>query len=248
MKPSAETPFTIKLGLHTRLDDSDRAALTTLVTRPLPLRAGETLTRAGDPLDVTTIVLEGMLCRTKQFPDGRRQILSLLLPGDLVDAQAAVLRRRDDDLEAVGGASVSVVPQSRLTDLAAKHPALREAFLREALIEAAIAREWVRNLGRRNAKEALAHLLCELHCRFDSVGLVNGGKFPFPLKQEQMADALGLSTIHLNRVYRELRNQGLLSQDGRWVTVPQVGALRRVAHFQPSYLHLDGDELASPAV
>jgi CRP-like cAMP-binding protein len=233
-----------KIGLHTALGDEELAALRTLLTRPFSVAAGESLAAAGDPLDVCTIVIEGLICRTKALPDGRRQILSLLVPGDLVDAEAIVLRRRDDELEAVSASTVAVVPQQRLAAVGQQHPRLREAFLREALIEAAIAREWVRNIGRRNAKEALAHLLCELHQRLDGVGRVFDGRFQFPLQQQQLADALGLSTVHLNRVFRELRGEGLIALERRWLTLTDIAALRRLAHFDPSYLHFARSEAA----
>lgn len=244
MKGDPSALLARKLSLHTPLSEAERAALGQLLARLQPLRNGETLAAKGDPLDIATLVVEGMLCRAKMLSDGRRQILSLLLPGDLVDAHASLLRRRDDSLEAVGATVVMVVPQSRLAALEQTHPNLRDAFLREAFIETAIAREWVLNVGRRNAREALAHLLCELHTRFEAVGLATADEFRFPLKQQHLADALGLSNIHLNRVLRQLRDERLIVLGRRWVTVPDRPALCAAAHFEGDYLHLPTDRAA----
>jgi CRP-like cAMP-binding protein len=240
MTAAAALPLlTRKLELHTRLDERERAALGLLLTRAQTVRTGVAVAVVGEPLDLATVVLSGMLCRTKALPDGRRQILSLLLPGDVVDPHASVLRKRDDNLEAIGETTIAVVPQARIEVLEAEHPRLREAFLREAFIEASVLREWVLNVGQRNASEALAHLICELHIRMEGVGLAAQGRFPFPLKQQHLAEALGLSVIHLNRVLRQLRASGLIRLEGRWVTVVDAPALRALAHFDPDYLHFD---------
>ena len=227
-----------KIELHTPLGDRERDALKDLLIRTQAVRAGATVAAAGEPLDLATIVLSGMLCRSKMLRDGRRQILSLLLPGDAVDAHAAVLRKRDDSLEAVCDSEIAVVPQSRIETLGTDHAQLRHAFLREALIEAAVAREWVLNVGQRNANEALAHLICELHVRMDGVGLAPEGRFSFPLKQQHLADALGLSTIHLNRVLGQLRATGHITVEGRRLTVQDPPRLRALAHFSADYLHM----------
>ncbi|MDE2486457.1 MAG: Crp/Fnr family transcriptional regulator [Alphaproteobacteria bacterium] len=238
MRNAVHSTFAAKIAAHTPLSDAESAALGALVTRIQIVPAGDTVAAAGEPLDVATIVLEGIVARSKLLPDGRRQILSFLLPGDLVDAFASVLRRRDDNLEAITAAKVAVVPQTRVAAVAAEFPRLHEAFLREAFIETSIAREWVLNVGQRTADESLAHLLCELSWRMETLGLARGGVVPFPFKQQQLADALGLSTIHLNRVLRNLRGSGLIHLEARALTVLDAEALRRMAHFNPEYLHL----------
>lgn len=239
MSGPAAAPFLAKIGLHTELTPAEAAALAGVVTRPVAWPAGAVLAVAGDPLDTATVVLDGVAARAKHLPDGRRQILSLLLPGDIVDAHASVLRRRDDALEAVSAVTAAIVPQSRIHAVGAEHPRLHEAFLREAMIEASVAREWVLSLGRRTAPEALAHLICELCVRFDGVGLARDGRYPFPLKQQHLADCLGLSLIHLNRVVQQLRAGGLIRVERRTLTVPDPAALRALAHFRPDYLHFD---------
>jgi len=238
MKVDHEGLLAAKLSAHSPLTGEDQAALSALLTRPQRLRAGENLAEKGDHLDVATLVVDGMLARTKLLRDGRRQILSLLLPGDLIDAYASLLRKRDDNLEALCATTVVVVPQSRLLTLDAQHPRLREAFLREAFIEGAVVREWVLNIGRRNAREALAHLLCELHQRYRIVNLEPETRFPLPLKQQDLADALGLSAIHLNRVLRELRAEGLIVVSGKALEILDLARLRTTAHFDGEYLHL----------
>jgi CRP-like cAMP-binding protein len=233
-----------KLSLHTHLDAAEKQALVGLVTRTHRWKAGEAVAAPGEALDIATIVLDGMMARTKNLPDGRRQILSLLLPGDMVDAQASVLRRRDDALEAVSGVVAAIVPQSRMAAIGAQFPRLHEAFLREAMIEASVAREWVLSLGRRTAQEALAHLLCEVCLRLDAVGLGRDGSYSFPPKQQQLADCLGLSNIHLNRVVKQLRDAGLIEIERRTLRVENRPALERLAKFNPDYLHFDSPRAA----
>lgn len=233
-----------KLALHTRLDAAEKQALIGLVTRTHRWKPGEAIAAPGDPLDTATILLDGMLARTKNLPDGRRQILSLLVPGDMVDAQASVLRRRDDALEAVSSVIAAIVPQSRIAAVGAEFPRLHEAFLRETMIEASVAREWVLNLGRRTAQEALAHLLCEICLRFDALALAPDGKYPFPLKQQHLADCLGLSNIHLNRVVKQLREAGLFDIERRTLALKDRSGLERLAKFSPDYLHFDNPRAA----
>lgn len=243
MRGSSEI-FAAKMSLHVELSAAEKAALLAMVTRPQTSKAGSPVAAVGDPLDTATVVLDGLLARTKQLPDGRRQILAILIPGDLVDVHASVLRQRDDQLEAISTATVAVIPQSRIAGVAAEFPRLHEAFLREAFIEAAIAREWVLNIGRRTALEGMAHLLCELIHRWDAVGLSDGGKYPFPLKQQHLADCLGLSTIHVNRVVQQLRSSGLIELERRSLSVLKRQDLQRLADFTPGYLHVTGAKAA----
>lgn len=226
-----------KIRLHTPLEPADLAVLSELALRPRAFAAQELVAAAGDPLDLATIVLEGMVCRTKLLPDGRRQILALLLPGDMVDLHASVLGRRDDNLEAVSPCRVALVPQSRVLACAAARPALHEAFMREAMIEAAIAREWVLNLGRRSALEALAHLLCELKVRMDGVELGDGSRYPLPLRQQHLADCLGLSLIHLNRTLSKLKASGCAIIRAGEMRIDDWNGLVSLAHFGADYLH-----------
>jgi CRP-like cAMP-binding protein len=227
-----------KLRAHTHISPSELTALDDLVQRPLTVKAGETIAAMGDPLDQAAFVLDGVACRHKTLPDGRKQILSFLLPGDMVDMHASLLRVRDDNLEAVSPCQVVLTPQSRVSALATAHPNLGAAFLREAMIEGAIAREWVLNLGRRTALEGLAHLLCELKVRMDAVGWGGPDVYPLHIKQQQLADALGLSPIHMNRSVKRLTQTGFAHFGRRQLIVSDFAALARLAHFDPSYLHL----------
>lgn len=239
MNAPLHSAFGAKIAAHTPLSEAERAALGSLLTRIQSIETGGQIAAAGEPLDVATIVVEGVVARSKLLPDGRRQILSFLLPGDFVDAFASVLKRRDDNLEAISAARVAVVPQTRVAEVAARFPRLYEAFLREAFIEGSIAREWVLNVGQRTADESLAHLICEFATRMEAVGLARDGLVAFPFKQQQLADALGLSTIHLNRVLRSLRASGFIRLEARSLTVLDSATLCRMSHFNPDYLHFD---------
>lgn len=232
--------FTAKIRRHTPLSAEEQEALVKLVSRPVFYPSGATIADVGDLLDIATIPLEGLIGRSKSLGDGRRQILAVLLPGDFVDAQASVMRHRTDSLEALDDSKVAIIPQSRIEAVAAAFPRLREAFLREAFLETAITREWVLNIGRRTAVEGLAHLLCELTVRMDAVGLCRDGRYPFRWRQQQLADALGLSAIHLNRVIQELRRSGCIRLDRETLEILDRDRLCAVAGFDGTYLEILG--------
>lgn len=227
-----------KLEAHTELDSSDRLALAGLVTDARFWEPGHTLAASGDPLEAAVLVLEGVLARTRRLADGRRQIVGLLFAGDAADAVGAVLPRRDDDLETLSAVAAAIVPQSRISALCEAFPRLREALQREALMEASRAREWMVSTGRRAADEALAHLICELWARSKALGQAGNDSFEFPLTQQQVGDCLGLSTVHVNRVFRQLRVTGLLRLQGRRLSVVDGPGLQRLAAFESDYLHL----------
>ncbi len=227
-----------KLATHSVLSAIEIAALSALATQPAIFKTGAMVAVVGDRLDRATFMIGGLACRSKILADGRRQILSLLLPGDMVDAHASLLGHRDDNLEALTTCQVSHASQAELKAVGLTHPGLGEAMLRQALIEGAIGREWVINVGRRSTLEALAHLICEMKLRLDAVGLGVDDAYPFALTQEDMADALGVTSIHLNRVLKMLRSMGSISLQGKVLKICDWPRLLALANFSSSYLHL----------
>ena len=242
LSPVAKTDSTAivrrRLSLHTRIGPDAADDLERLLGRPTRFAAGSLIAEAGDMTDLVTVVREGFAGRTGILPDGRRQIHSLMVPGDTADAEAPLLGARPDNIEALSDCSVWLAPKSRLAGLIAVKDELAEAFVREAAIAAQVAREWVVNVGRRTAVERVAHLICELHARLDAVGLVQASGFVQPLTQQHIADAQGISTVHANRVMQELRAMGLIRTDKRRLTVLNLERLQNVAMFDPLYLHL----------
>lgn len=175
------------------------------------------------------MVLEGFPCRYKTLEDGRRQIVSFLLPGDICDARMFILKQMDHSIGTLSPAKLAEIPGELFLELTDRSPR--------------IAREWTRNVGQRTAYERMAHLLCEFLIRPRIVGLVNGtgtgtGCEP-PITQTEFADALGMSTVHTNRTLQELRSAGLITLKGKMLAIPDLDALQDAALFNPNYLHFD---------
>ncbi|MFC3077335.1 Crp/Fnr family transcriptional regulator [Phenylobacterium terrae] len=196
------------------------------------------IARTGDPLDGATVLLQGIACRSRIRPNGARQILSIHVPGDAFDLTAA-FAVRDDALEALTtcrGVRISY----DVLGAALQRPRLAAAFARLAAIDANVLAERLVSLGRRAALERMAHVFCELIVRLDAVGLGAGGRYDMPLTQAELADALGLSVVHVNRTLQQLRATGAISFRNQRLTVHDFAALRAMAEFDPGYLHMAG--------
>lgn len=198
--------------------------------------AGEEIVSEGERPQAVTLCLEGWACRSKSFADGRRQIVGLLLPGDLFDLDVRLLPAHDHAVVALTPVVVAELAAEDLQRIAEDHPQLARALRRDALIQAAIQREWIVNVGRRSAPERIAHLLCELFHRLAAVGLTDGRACELPLTQTEIADATALSVVHVNRVLQQLRSAGLLRLHGKQMELPDPAGLQRLAQFDPGYL------------
>ncbi|WP_257165798.1 Crp/Fnr family transcriptional regulator [Bradyrhizobium sp. SRS-191] len=199
--------------------------------------AGQELAAEGDAAVTIRMMLTGWAVRYKTLEDGRRQIVNLALPGDTCDAQIYLVKRLDHSIAALTPVSYAELDRERFESLIACDRKLAEAFWCETLSNAAIQREWTLNLGRRDAYERVAHLLCEVMTRLRAVGLVDGDSCAFPITQMDLADATGLSVVHVNRTLQELRSAGLIVLRDRTLTVPDLDALMETALFTPDYLH-----------
>lgn len=196
------------------------------------------LVREGRPMDSVFIVAEGWVCRYTTTREGGRQLPALLVPGDIGNLDTLMFDRIDYGVRTITRATVVVLPRDQALALAAQYSGIARAFTWAALVENAILGKWALSLGRRSAKERLAHLLCELSVRLHAED-GNQSSFAFPLTQELVADALGLTSVHVNRTMQQLRGDGMVSTENRVLTLPDVAALRDVAGFDPSYLHID---------
>lgn len=194
--------------------------------------------REGDRPDQSCVILEGWLCRYRIIASGRRQILSLHVPGDVPDLMGLHLAVMDHTLSALTPAVIGCIPYRRIDELIATYPRLAAALWRETLIDAAQFRGWMVGLGRREALSRIAHLICEMYLRMQVIGLTDGFSFRFPVKQVDLADATGLSDVHVNRTLQELRRRGLLSLAKGDLTILDWEQLKSVADFDPQYLHL----------
>jgi CRP-like cAMP-binding protein len=192
----------------------------------------------GDDPRAVNVILDGWACRYRQFANGRRQIVSLLLPGDPCDPHVFLLDEMDHTIGAITPVLLGQIPGTVLQALTARSPTLDLAFHREALATAAVQREWTVSLGSRTGIERLAHLFCELHARLAAVGLAEGRTCPMPITQNDLGDAMGQTSVHINRTLQELRGMGLITLRGRRLTIHDPAALARLAHFDTGYLHL----------
>jgi len=198
------------------------------------------LIREGERPRAVNLMLDGWACRYKQLADGRRQILSFLLPGDVSDANALILAEMDHSIGAITRLRYAEIAADEVEAMIARSPAIARALSWSELAAAAIAREWIANLGRRTAYERLAHLLCELFVRLRHGGLTDGDSCDFPVTQGDLADATGLTAVHVNRTLQDLRRDGLIDLRGRRLAVPDLDALKRAGLFKGNYLHLTG--------
>jgi CRP-like cAMP-binding protein len=198
---------------------------------------GAYIMRDGDKSSHCCLLLEGFLARHKIAGD-RSQILSFHVPGDIPDLQTLHLPIMDHDLTSVGRATAAFISHDWFSRTLDRSPSLAHVFWREILIDAAIYREWIANVGARDAIARIAHLICEIEARLAAVGLVSGNTFNLPLTQRNLADACGLSNVHVNRTLQELRTRGLIVWDGRTVTILKRKDLEFVGDFQRNYLHL----------
>ena len=186
-------------------------------------------------------MLDGWGCRHKTLPDGRRQILSFFIPGDFCDLNVYLLKRMDHSIGAITAMRVAQITREEMDALTAAHPRVTQALWWDDLVTAAVQREWTLNVGQRTAYERIGHLIAELFFRLRVVGLTDGDSFDFPVTQTDIADATGLTSVHVNRTIKELRADGLLIMERRRVTLPDLDRLMQATMFNPDYLHLDRD-------
>lgn len=242
------SPFVRKLENFVRLSVEERQVLerATLNTRRLGPR--EDVIRDGDRPRHVHLILEGWACRYKQLEDGRRQVISIFLPGDMCDPHVFVLRKMDHSLGTLTSCVIAEISEASVREITAESRKIEEALWWDMLVSAAVQREWTVSLGQRLATERLGHLFCELFMRLDAVGLTNGTSCEFPITQADLGDAMGLSTVHINRTLKELRAAGLIRLRGRQLTIPDFAALRSASLFDPSYLHYEREAAASAIV
>ena len=238
---SAVPALVLKLEAFTRLSTDDRAALARISRNVRTLEARGDLLCEGERPRHVHLVVDGWACRYKELPDGKRQVVSLLLAGDFCDLKMQVLRRMDHSVCAISRLKVATIAPEEVTGICADHPRIAHALWWNELVDAAIQREWTINLGQRSAQQRLAHLLIELYLRLQAVGRANDGRCDFPLTQNDLADALGLTAVHVNRTLQQLRRKRLIELEHKQLNVLDLPRLMEMAMFSPDYLHLDRD-------
>lgn len=229
----------MRLDAFTRLSTEDRAAIAKISKTTRFIAPRRDLIREGEKPKYVHLMLEGWACRYKTLPDGRRQIVAFFVPGDFCDLNVYVLRQMDHSIGAITRLSIADISREDMDKLTENHPRVTQALWWEALVNHAIQREWTLNVGQRTAYERIGHLLLELYMRLKTVGLTQNGFSDFPLTQTNLADATGLTAVHVNRTLQELRRDNLIILERRRLEIPNMRALMDAAMFNPNYLHLD---------
>lgn len=218
---------------------SDREALRELPFRLRTFEPHQYIVREGDRLTECCLLVDGYAIRQKTTAQGARQILGLHIPGDFVDLGASLLRQADHNIQALTRCEGAVIAADAIDAVHQAHPRVAKAMWVDTLIDAAIFREWILNIGRRPAKARVAHVICEFAKRLELAGLANENGYEFPMTQEQLGDATGLSPVHVNRTLKILSAEGLIERNRRMIQIPDWQQLRKIADFSEMYLHLD---------
>jgi CRP-like cAMP-binding protein len=236
---NSESPVAAKLEAFTRLSTDDRAALAQVSRNVRFVEPRRDLVSEGDRPRFVHLVLDGWGSRYKSLPDGKRQIVGLFVPGDFCDVNVYILRHMDHSIGAITRLKVAMITPEEMSALTEGRPRVTQALWWHELVTTAIQREWTVNLGQRSAYERLGHLLVELYLRLKTVGRAQDGRCDFPLTQNDLADATGLTAVHVNRTLQELRRDGLIELERKQLHILDLERLRDVSMFNANYLHLE---------
>ena len=228
--------FLDRLTSRSILTNAEQKAVLDLPAHAEQVHANQDFVRIGDRVHHSCLVVAGIVGRFDQNGDGKRQITAMHTSGDMCDLHSVVQPLPSSALQALSVATILRIPHAALRAITGRHPALAEAFWRDCMVDAAILSEWVVNVGSRDAKTRVAHLICEMAMRLSN-GL--GRKefmFDMPITQTQLGEATGLTAVHVNRTLQSLRADGLIECHRRVIRIPQWDALAKRAEFDPVYL------------
>ena len=230
-------PLVMKFEHAAVLNDDDRAKLHVLCRSPQRVKKRATIIQAGDRPEDVHLILRGFACRMKYLPSGRRQIMALLIPGDFCDLNAGFLDAMDYNIVMLSPGMIVNVSQAAVEELRS-HPRIMPALWWAALVDEAISREWLVNMGQREADQRIAHLICEIYMRLALVGLVDDNAFNMSITQEEIGEMVGLSTVHVNRTVQYLRAEGFITWKAPNMVIHDLPRFKEFADFQDDYLHL----------
>lgn len=232
-------PFILKMSARDHLSDEEQRTFTQAISQVREVGADQDLVSEGDRPAFSTLMLEGFCARYRSLADGRRQITALHMAGDFVDLHSFLLKTMDHGIFTLTPCRVAQVSHEALREISERLPHLTRLLWLNTIIDAAIHREWLVSIGRRAPVARIAHLICELYLRLQVIGEIRNGRFELPLTQAELADVLGISTVHANRSLQQLRREGAMTWQGTTVTIQDWERLQRVAEFDPLYLNLD---------
>jgi CRP-like cAMP-binding protein len=232
-------PLTTKLQRFTSFTGEEKQRLDALVSgKQESYRPRKDILTEGDHVDEIHLVVSGLAARYKILPDGSRQIMAFLIPGDLCDIEVFVLEEMDHSVAAVSETVCAVIPADTVKGLLTEMSSLTQALWWSTMTDSAVLRERIIDHGRRDARERLAHLFYEMLIRYRMIDQAEDDTIPFPLTQEDLADATGLTPVHVNRTLQQLRGEGLIELENKRLKVLDRPRLKQVARFNPNYLHI----------
>ncbi|WP_375160177.1 Crp/Fnr family transcriptional regulator [Bradyrhizobium sp. RDT46] len=226
-----------KLSKVNRLDQDDILAIQQLPIHSKRVAAQHRVVRDGDRPSESCLIVDGFAFRSKLTQDGQRQILSLHIPGEIPDLQSLHLHVMDHDLTTLTECTLGFIKHDALRELIKMRPNVAAALWRETLVDSAIFREWIVNVGRRPARARMVHMLAELHERLALIGRTLNGSFELPITQIELADCLGLSVVHVNRTLQQLRQEGIVAIERRTFHLLDQAKVEEVGQFEKIYLH-----------
>ncbi len=237
---AAMSRFVERLLSRSALSAEEQQAILGLTSHAHQIRANWDIVSPGDTVEHACLVADGLAARFNQMADGRRQITCFYIRGDMCDLHSVVSPTAAWGIAALTTTTVLHVPHRELRQLATTYPAIAMAFWRDITADASILAKWVGNVGRRDARTRIAHLLCETGMRMEKAQLGTRTCFAFEITQQQLSDATGMTAVHANRTIQALRGEGAIRTEGRTIHVEDWDRLTQIADFDPDYLLLDG--------
>ncbi len=235
-----DSPFVKKLEQFRRFSDEDRRLLSELTSkRQQQYGAREDIVREGEHSPDIHVVISGLACRYKILQDGRRQIMAFLVAGDPCDSEIFILKEMDHSIGTLIPSVIASIPGDTMKDLLLSRPGIALAFWWNTLQDEGVLRERIIDEGRRDAYSRIAFMIYEILLRLRAVGVMDDESFDFPITQTDLADATGLTPVHVNRMLQRLREEKLIAIEGKRWTVLDPAGLRKAAQFEANYLHLD---------
>lgn len=231
-------PLITSLERHGPLTDEEKDVIRKIASRTVDYAAGAQIVEEGSTPTHSSLILEGFSVRYSHFADGERQITAVHIPGDFADLHSFLLKKMDDGVAALTPCKVAPVAHADLLEVTKRYPYLTRALWFTTLIDGAVHRKWMGSIGRQTPKERLAHFLCEMCTRLSTQGMNSDDGYDLPITQEELGDAFGMSTVHTNRTLQELRASGLITSNGKRVTINDIKALQELAEYTPDYLHI----------
>jgi CRP-like cAMP-binding protein len=238
--------FTQKLARGIGLSAPDCAVLEEIIPAAFTTERGDHLIREGDIPKAIFLLREGWAARYKMLPDGRRQILAFLIPGDICDLHVFLRKKMDHGVVVLSpGSAVAIAPETMKRVIDA-YPTIARALSWTTLVDQAVLREWLTSVAQRDALAKTAHLFCEIWLRLRAVGLVEERRFALPMTQVDLGDALGLTSVHVNRQLQRMRTEGLIKLERQELTISDPTQLAALCGFDPNYLHMSRDDSDLP--